>query len=486
MLSRPSWPFHVAIDRDARTPVFQQIATAVADAVRAGRLSPGDRLPGSRTLADQLDVHRNTVIAAYGELASQSWIETRPGGGSFVAESIPDAVAVDPPGIAADAGFDLARGPVAPTYPRVPPGTIMMAGGVPDIRLVPADLLARAYRRAVRSRRGELLDYGDVRGQPRLRAAIADMLNALRGLAIGPDDVQITRGSQMALALAAQALVAPGDTIAVEGLGYSPAWGAFRAAGARLVPVRVDRDGMDIDRLADIVARERVRAVYVTPHHQYPTLAMMSASRRMALLDLAARERIAVLEDDYDNEFHYRGRPVLPLASADRAGVVVYVGTLSKAFAPGVRIGYLVAPRPMLDAIAGRRWHLDRQGDPAMEHAVAELLEDGELVRHVRRMRRIYNGRRDALIDALRARLDGVVDFDVPPGGMALWLRTRGIDTDAWAEASLRRGAAFRPGSTFAFDGRPRAAVRIAYAPCTEDELRSGVERMAAALEDSC
>src|SRR5262249_52253572 len=282
---------------------------------------------------------------------------------------------------------------------------------------------------------------GDPRGHERLRAALASMVSTVRGLAAGPESVLVTRGSQMGLDLLARTLIAPGDVVAVEAFGYRPAWEALRLAGARLVPLPVDAGGLRIDALEDLAARERVRAVYVTPHHQYPTTAVLTPGRRLALLALARAQRIAIIEDDYDHEFHYDGRPVLPLASADDAGVVVYVGTLSKILAPGLRIGFVVAPAPLVDRLAAVRSFVDRQGDRAVERAVAELLEDGDVQRHARRVRRIYQGRRDALAEALGRELGTVISFAPPAGGMALWARVDpSVDPDAWAERALSKG----------------------------------------------
>ncbi|HEV8320630.1 MAG TPA: PLP-dependent aminotransferase family protein, partial [Myxococcota bacterium] len=305
-------------------------------------------------------------------------------------------------------------------------------------------------------------------------------LSARRGLAADAGALVVTRGSQMALALVARALLRPGDVVAVEAYGYRPAWDALRLAGARLVPVPVDGEGLRVDLLE---SRRHVRAVYVTPHHQYPTTVGLSAARRLRLLELARARRMAVLEDDYDHEFHYEGRPVLPLASADRAGVVVYVGTLSKLLAPGLRIGFAVAPEPLLARVAALRTLTDRQGDLAVEAAVAELLEDGEVQRHAGRARRTYQARRDALAAALRAELGGALSFDLPAGGMALWACTApGVDADAWSARALARGVGLHPGRRFAFDGRARGALRLGFAAHDERTLREAVRRMAAAL----
>jgi GntR family transcriptional regulator / MocR family aminotransferase len=239
----------------------------------------------------------------------------------------------------------------------------------------------------------------------RLREALAAMLSATRGLAVDPSSVLVTRGSQMALALVARALTRPGDAIAVEHPGYRPAWEAFRMARAEIVPVRVDEHGVDVEALQRVIARRSIRAVYVTPHHQYPTTVTLTAPRRLALLQLAAQERFAIIEDDYDHEFHYSGRPVLPMASADAAGLVIYIGTLSKVLAPGLRLGFIVAPDDLIERLVAYRSFVDLQGDPVLECAIAELFEDGLIQRHVRKMRRIYRARLEILAAALRIQL---------------------------------------------------------------------------------
>jgi GntR family transcriptional regulator/MocR family aminotransferase len=485
-----SWELAVRLDPSADLPVFLQIARAVSADVRRGRLRAGDALPSSRALSRSLSVHRNTVLAAYRELAAEGWIETEPARGTVVSTAVgtPARSTRAAPAIpSATVGFDL--GPAIEPYPvpAYPAGTLVMTGGVPDLRLVPRTALARAYRKALgegKARGRSTLDYGDPQGHPRLREALGAMLAALRGLAAPAESVLVTRGSQMALDLVARALLTPGDVVAIESLGYRPAWAAFRAAGARLAPLPVDEHGLDVDALAELAARERVRAVYVTPHHQYPTTAVLSAGRRLALMELARAKRIAVIEDDYDHEFHYEGRPVLPLASADPAGVVVYVGTLSKILAPGLRLGFVVAPPPLLAKLTAVRTFIDRQGDHTVERAVAELLEDGEVQRHARRARRAYLARRDALVEALTEHLGGALTFEPPAGGMALWARAApGIDVDAWAERALARKVAFSTAKRFAFDGRKRGFLRLGFAALDEKELGDAVRRMAATLE---
>jgi GntR family transcriptional regulator/MocR family aminotransferase len=283
--------------------------------------------------------------------------------------------------------------------------------------------------------------------------------------------------------LVARTLFSPGDVVAVEALGYRPAWEAFRGAGARCVPLPVDEGGLDVAALAELARETRVRAVYVSPHHQYPTTVTLAAGRRLELLELARRARFAILEDDYDHEFHFDGRPVLPLASADRAGVVVYLGTLSKVLAPGLRIGYLVAPRALVERVGARRRYLDRQGDFVVEHAVAELFEDGEIGRHVRRARRAYLERRGVLVEGLRQRFGSVLSFATPAGGTAIWARVApDVAPEAWAARARARGVVFQTGRVFAYDGRSRPLVRFGFAQASPSEIREALKRLEAAL----
>jgi GntR family transcriptional regulator / MocR family aminotransferase len=485
---RRSWEFVLNLDRAGALPPSLQIARLLVQDIQRGRLRPGDRLPGSRRLAANLRVHRNTVLAAFSELIAEGWIETAPGRGTFITREMPTrrgrpfsrrlGVRARMP---ARVAFTLPEVPLAYRPPDLPRGTLNLSNGSPDVRLVPARAIGRAYRRSLAMRGPELLAYGDPEGHPSLRTALASMLASTRGLSVTAEDVLVTRGSQMALTLVARALLRPGDIVAVEELGYRPAWEAFRATGATVVPIRVDHDGLDIAALKQLAARTALRAVYLTPHHQYPTTVTLKAPRRLALLDLARAERIALIEDDYDHEFHYDGRPVLPLASADQNGLVVYIGTLSKVLAPGLRLGYISAPPALLHSIAAIRSLLDIQGDMPTEAAVASLIEDGELQRHIARVRRIYANRREVLATCLRRTFGDEIDFTVAPGGMALWVRLpTSVDIDAWAQRSVERGVSWYPGRRYAFNGHSKPFARFSFAWLNERELPEAIKRMAA------
>jgi GntR family transcriptional regulator/MocR family aminotransferase len=486
-MTRPQWEFGLALERGSNRPLFLQIASAIAEDICRGRLKPGDALPGSRVLAKSLRVNRVTVLTAYDELAAEGWIVTERAKGVRVSEQIPESsiAGADPERAPRGLAPRIYRVPPAPSVHRWPaprPGMLLL-NSWPDSRLVRIEPLVRAYRRVLRSRGKHLLAYGDPLGHPALRAAIAQMLATSRGLAVTAENVMITRGSQMGLTLVARGLLGPDRAIAVEGVGYPHAWHAFTLAGAVVVPVPVDSEGLDVAALARIAESRSIDAVYVTPHHQFPTTVTLCASRRAQLLDLARSHRWLVIEDDYDDAFHFEGRPVLPLASLDRAGVVIYLGTLSKVFAPGIRMGYVVAPADVLDQLAAHRQFIDVHGDAAIEAAVAELLNESEVQRHVRRVKRIYHSRRDLLADLLRGMPGAPLSFDVPAGGTALWVRMAASrDVDEWASAALTQGVAILTARTFAFDGRRRPFARIGYAYVNEPEIRLAVERLTAAL----
>lgn len=473
---------HLVLDLapSAHRPPYLRVADALIGAIASGRLRPGDRLPGTRALARQLGLHRNTVDAGYQEAIHQGWLTPRPSSGTFVADDLPDAA----PAVA-HAGQPVRMGPAPATaaavrppvgaaaLPVAPRPHLAFTDGSADARLLPAGELARAFRRALartatrptQARMPEAED--DARGTPALRAALADHLAAERGLSFAGRDLLVARGSQMALFLAAQALVRPGAAIAVEAPGYAMARQAFRAAGARVVPVPVDAGGLSVAALARLLDEDpAIRAVYVTPHHQYPTTVTMGAARRLRLLELARTHDLTLIEDDYDHDYRFEGAPVLPLAARGDGAGIVYVGSLSKLLAPGIRLGYVVADAGRIARMARLRAAIDRQGDAPLEQAVAALLRDGELTRHARKARRVYQARRDRLIALLEARLPGALAVGRPAGGLALWARiVDGTDAAGWIAAAARLGLGLATGDEATDPAREDGADPVAEAP---------------------
>jgi len=477
------WDLKLALDPGRDVPLFLQLASAIAEAIRRGRLAPGDPLPGTRVLAEQLGVNRNTVIAGYEELAAEGLVRTRPGGGTFVAEPAP-TLPNQPACVPQDAPtYTLGRvADPPPARPPTPSGVLTLRG-IPDSRLFPARALARAFRRAIEHRGHAQVSYGDPSGHVRLRAQLSTMLSSARGLPATPDNVMVTRSLEQGIDLVARTLIAPGDVVVVERFGYPPVWSMMKLAGAQLLPLPVDADGLDINALETALLEQRIRAVFVTPHHQFPTTVVMSAERRARLAELSRTHHFAIIEDDYDHEFHYQGRPVLPIAAGAGGGNVIYVGSLANLLAPGIGTGFVVAPPAVFARLAGLRAASDARIDAAMECAIAELFEDGELLRHLRRVRRIYASRRDALAESLTRRLGSAVTFRIPDGGMALWVRADdSINVTDWVSRSEQEGVSFERGQRYDVLDREQQYLRLGFTQHDEKQLHEAVTRMARAL----
>jgi GntR family transcriptional regulator/MocR family aminotransferase len=480
------WELSVALDQEREQPLFLQLASAIADDIRRGRLRPGEPLPGSRELAELLGVNRNTIVAGYGELVAEGLVNTRVGGGTFVAgndlQIARGAIAANTPEDAPTYAL-TAPLPLQPPKAVHKPGTLILSRSVPDVRLFPTQALTRAFRRAI-GRRGRMpLTYTNPAGHPRLRAELATMLSRTRGLMATPDNLIVTRSIEQGIDLVARALLAPGDGVVVERFSYPPARSVMKLAGARLIPVAVDEQGLNVDEFENVLARETIRAVFLTPHHQFPTTTVMTSARRARLAELALRHRFAIIEDDYDHELHYEGKPILPIAAGAGRGNVVYIGSLANLLTPGFSTAFVVAPPAVIERLISFRAASDAQGDAAVECAIAELFEDGELLRHVRRMRRVYLARRDALAVSLKRHLGSAIEFRVPEGGMALWAHVdESIDTASWTVAGEREGVVFSDARMQDCLEQDTSHMRLGYSFHDEAELDEAARRMARAL----
>ncbi|HEY4076552.1 MAG TPA: PLP-dependent aminotransferase family protein [Rhizomicrobium sp.] len=483
------WDFAISIRRDSKTAAFLQIALAIIGEIKRGRLAAGQALPGTRELAEKLQINRKTVMQAYAELEAQGWVTSEKTRGTFISAHLPE---VDMPAHPGKRPVGIPDRPdfrvvgASPNIPLILPAknVLVFDDGAPDTRLVPVEALARTYRNALANKIGRgRLGYGDPRGTEELRAALSGMLNMERGLVSKPDNICITRGSQMAIYLAAKILVQPGDTVVMEELSYPPAREAFRRAGAEVVPVPLDDKGMVVDELEKICRKKRVRAVYVTPHHQFPTTVCMRPDRRLRLLSLAPQFGFAIVEDDYDHEFHFTHQPMHPLASADASGKVVYIGSLSKLLSPSLRLGYLVGPKSFIDRAGSEIMMIDRQGDPATEGSITELIDTGELRRHTRKVMRLYGERREYFAGLLKSQFRDRIEFTVPDGGLAFWVHFD-MDLDRLAAAAAKQGVTVLPANAFTTTPRSIDAARLGFASMSLAELKRATSRLRIALDD--
>ena len=472
--------FQLSIPRDNR-PHYLRIAEGLRQAIQSGRLKRGERLPSCRRLAVMLGVHRHTVTAAADELVAEGWLKGGARRAHRVAAVLPSEyfrarTGQAEPRCLKTLKWRLVRqaGGIKTTAGAARDHRYVFAGGVPDLRLFPYDEFRTCMSQALRNAATGLGGYGDPAGHPEFIERLSLYLRRVRALT--GRRILVTHGSQEGTFLTAQLLLRPGDKVAVDELGFPPAWDAFRAAGADLVPVRLDGHGMVPEALEAALSEEPVRLIYLTAHHQHPTTVTLPAARRLSIYELASRKGIPILEDDYDHEFHFRSHPIAPLASSDPCELVIYTSTLSKIMFPSMRLGFLAVPEAIYQPLVNLRAVMTRQNNIFLQDAVARWIDNGGFERHLRRMRRAYQERRDALVDALSAgRSAGLpLDWSVPDGGMALWLDC-GVDSDAAAREASARKVLVTPESNFRFAGaRTGTHLRLGYASQTHQEIRAG------------
>ena len=482
----------LSINKTLSVPAYLQIANGIIGYIRRGTLKPESALPASRALAAALNVHRKTVVAAYDELYAQSWVDVYPRKGIFVAKNLPDiapkplveSMQVNRFPTATWFAVDDQHVPFPNLFKSPPEHNLVFNDGFPDTRIAPVELLVREYRRFGNYHfTSKYLMYGPEQGSENLRNELARFLSETRGLQVSPADILITKGVQMAMYLTAQVLLSKGDTVIAADPGYPGANEVFEQAGAQMALVPVDEHGIDLDAVEAICKKKKVKLLYVIPHHHRPTTVTLSSERRMRLLELAMQYRFAILEDDYDYDFHYTSSPILPLASADYYGSVIYVGSFCKTIAPGIRIGFVVAPQNLLTQLTRLRRMIDRQGEQLLEEAIANLLKNGDISRHLKKANKIYHERRDVLCQLLNQQLGDHVSFKIPDGGFAIWLKyLNDLNAASIAEKAAGMGLTIANGRDYYYDNNNYSFVRLGFASLNVTELADAVEILGRAI----
>ncbi len=474
------------LDRDTEVPLFRQISQGIRQAIMAGELGGGLRLPPERLLARALGVNRSTVLSAYRELKDDGLVEGHVGRGTRV---MPRSAAASPqqlspwqptPGPHLAAISDpLIRDLLDPEHRD----TISLALGVPAPDLLPMDLLAEVLARLPAEVGPELALHSPTEGVPALRQAVAGYLEG-RGIPCVPREVLVTAGSQQGLDLVARVFLAAEDTVLVEEPTYLGALQVFRRAGARFVTVPVDEEGLRVDLLEPILARVRPRLLYTQPTFQNPTGALMSLPRRRRLLDLACQHRLPILEEDVYGDMRYAG-PALPaLRALDPTGQVLYVGSFSKTLCPGLRVGWLNGPAAAIRQLAVARQTVDMHTATMNQWVVQRFLAEGLLARHVERIRPQYALRRDTLLEALQPLARQGLTWTRPEGGYYVWCRLPDdVSLPRLAAEAAREGVAFLPGTVCSADGSTTRHVRLNFTALPPERLREGVARLSRALE---
>jgi GntR family transcriptional regulator/MocR family aminotransferase len=474
----------IRLHRNGATPLYRQVRDAIRDAIHGGRLTAGSRLPSTRDLARDLSVSRNTVAAAFDQLAAEGYLVSRAGRGTRVTD-VPATMRPRRNPDAPDASGPISR--VATAVRQLPnalPGATSprhtFSLGLPPLEVFPAETWGRLLGRHARELRGTPAPLLNPAGLPALREAIARHYATARGIRCDPEHVIIVRGTQHALDLVARTVTDPGMRVAVEDPGFPGTRGAFTAAGARLVPIVVDHDGMRVEALRALARPARV--VVVTPAHQFPTGSQLSLERRVALLDWARTTRSWVIEDDYDSEFRYAGEPLATLRALDER--VIYLGTFSKTLVPALRLGFIIAPPGLAASIVGLRVHTDLGPSYLDQAALADFITEGHLARHVRQLRHVVRARRACLLEVGSRELRNLLALQEDETGLHLvgWLAD-GLSATAAANAARRKQLDVTPLSFFRHQAPVPPALVLGFGAAREPDIAAAVRQLRRVLE---
>jgi GntR family transcriptional regulator/MocR family aminotransferase len=470
----------IPLSRNAE-PLHRQIYRSLRSAVLSGTLAGGTRLPSTRDLAEQLRVSRSVVLEAYDQMLAEGFIIGRSGSGSYVAEGLSSKGRSKP---SSSARLRLSRFGTAAAQAAMALEALIKSSrfrydfkfgqSESDIETFPFEKWQRMLTR--RARRASIadLDYGPVAGNALLREAICAHLGRSRAVVCDPSEVIIVNGSQQALDLIVRVLIERGDRIAIEDPSYQGTRQILVAAGARLLPVPVDRDGLDPTGLP-----QQASLCFVTPSHQFPTGAVLPLARRLALLEWAVRNDAAIVEDDYDGEFHYGGRPLESLQGLDREERVIYVGTFSRTVFPSLRLGYLVVPKSLTTAFTGAKWLNDQHSAILEQQTLAEFIISGAYERHLRRVRRRNALRLEALLDAIHEHLAEAVDVTGDSAGahIAVWPR-RSVEENSLIARAAERDVGIYGISHYFLTRARRTGFLLGYARMNVREIREGIRRL--------
>lgn len=477
----------IELDRTARTPLYLQLSNEIIKRITAGIIPVGLKLPGGRKMGELLGVSRRTVILAYEELEAQGWIEIKPSRGTFISSKIPvtkqkrlkvkstRAEKLLQSSFLLNNKFDFLDYYNPPNFKNI---NYVFDTGYPDVRLAPLKELSQSFYRVLTGKRyRKIMNYSaDFNGHIHLREELVQYLSQTRGIKIDLDNIIITRGSLMAFTTIFQVLLEPGDKVVVGDVSFKVANNIIKIIGGELLTVPVDEFGLDIEAIEKLCKKQRIRAVFVMPHHHHPTTVSLSAERRMKLLMLATEYQFAIIEDDYDYDFHYASSPILPMASADQNGVVIYVGSFSKTVAPGLRIGFVVAPKDFIKELSRLSRFMDCHGNTALEKALALLFKEGIIRRHLKKSLKTYRDRRDFFCNLFSKELGDYTTFKIPEGGLATWVTfNQKIPVSKLREQACKKGVLISKSVFQEKKQTPLNAIRMGFASLNEKELFTAV-----------
>jgi GntR family transcriptional regulator/MocR family aminotransferase len=475
----------IVLHRSSAAPLHRQIYDQWRQGILTGRFRRAQRVPSTRELSTALEVSRSTVTQAYDQLIAEGYLESVQGSGTFVCRELPDE-------LSRPSHKHVARDEEAPairlsrygaglnddfSYPPAPAGFIRLTQWRPDLSLFPLPIWRKLVMRRLRSAAPELFDYADhSAGYGLLRDEIAAYVSRSRAVRCTPEQVIIVNGSAQGIDLCVRLLLEPGDEVAIENPGYHGAHRIFAGYGARLRPARIDENGIVLRDLG-----KKARLVYVTPSHQFPTGVAMSLTRRLELIEWSRRHNAVVIEDDYDSEYRYSGPP-LPALQGLAAGVaVIYIGTFSKVMFPSLRIGYVIAPTSLVARLRRAKWLADRQTPVPEQAALADFIAEGHLERHIRRMRRIYGDRRDALVESLERHFGDRVQIRGDAAGMHVLVRFLDHGEKIAERAAAAKVQLISSAACYLTEP-PRGEFILGFSSIGERSIREGIRRLAESI----
>lgn len=455
-------------------PKYLRLAKSIVELIKNGSLPPGTWLPSSRELSDQFGIHRHTITAAFDELCKQGWLVVIERKGFQVASALSEME-----NTAGAFRFDYVHRINFGDFASSEPVKFNFLSGVPDLQEFPLEEYRACINEGVRQGDFSKLGYGSPLGYEPLREALSFYLKRVRG--VEGREIVVTHGSQEGLYLTARLLVAPGDFVAMEDPGYPPVRESFRAMGAKIASLQVDDEGVIPDHFESQLKRFKPKLVYLTPTHQFPTTGSMSASRKQLILGIAQQHGTVIFEDDYDHEFHYISAPPEPLASLDRTGQVLYSSTFSKLMFPGSRLAFMAVPLQFAHELAQWRRITTHQNEILSQDALSRWITNEGIYTHLRRMKKLYQHRRDCMHDALERYCKGKISWKAPDGGMALWLNLEGDADDAAARAHKNQ-IFVTPESYYRLKKGQFSGMRLGFSNLTDDEIVAGIKHLAKVL----
>lgn len=479
----------IQVDKNLSTSVYLQLVHGFIKAIQLGYLPEGTKLPGTRILCKTFEVNRNTLIKSFEDLQAQGWIEIIPNKGTFILsdqkqkkEFLFRKDKIQP---RSDSGFLFRKSTILENTTEKSLVPLQFNEGLSDMRLAETEVLSKIYLSKLKSKNPrksweqlarESSDY--------FKTQLVNYLNLTRGIHISKPSLLTTSSNEMSLYLATKLLISANDKVVVANLSYYASNMVFLSAGAKIIPISIDKNGVSTKHLKQVCQQQNIRMLYLTSHHHYPTTVSLSAKRRMEVLELANQYGFIILEDDYDYDFYYDNNPMLPLKSFDTNGMVVYIGSFGKALAPGFRTGFVVAQPDLINELHKYQMILEPDKDIIKEQVLAHWIEEGEMHRYLKKVKKVYKERRDYFAESLNKKLKDQISFEIPSGGLAFWIEWKNNLNLGKLKKECKKNGLFLP-QTILYQTKNLTATRLGFGHLNPEELEKAVEILRKSVDES-